>query len=71
MQHVHRHGIFGPEGLLTPGSVLSTILIGGIVVLLAGQTAYTQVAQEANKALVGAAAFGDWHNDAPGVWRSN
>ena len=25
--------------------------------------------QEANKVLVGAAAFGDWHNDAPGVRR--
>jgi hypothetical protein len=69
MQHVHRHGILGPKGLLTPGSVLSAILIGGIVVLLAGQSAYTQVGQEANKVLVGAAAFGDWHNDAPGVRR--
>jgi hypothetical protein len=38
MQHVHRHGILGPKGLLTPGSVLYAILIGGIVVLLAGQT---------------------------------
>jgi hypothetical protein len=65
MQHVHRHGILGPKGLLTPGSVLSAILIGGIVVLLAGQSAYTQVDQEANKVLVGATAFGDWHNDAP------
>ena len=27
------------------------------------------MAQEANKVLVGAAAFGDWHNDAPGVRR--
>jgi glucose/arabinose dehydrogenase len=69
MQHVHRHGILGPKGLLTPGSVLSAILIGGIVVLLASQSAYTQVGQEANKVLVGAAAFGDWHNDAPGVRR--
>jgi hypothetical protein len=69
MQHVHRHGILGPKGLLTPGSVLSAILIGGIVVLLPGQSAYTQVGQEANKVLVGAAAFGDWHNDAPRVRR--
>ena len=69
MQHLHRHGVLGPEGLRTPGSVLSAILIGGIVVLLAGQSAYTQVGQEANKVLVGAAAFGDWHNDAPGVRR--
>jgi hypothetical protein len=69
MQHVHRHGILSPKGLLTPGSVLSAILIGGIVVLLAGHSAYTQVGQEANKVLVGAAAFGDWHNDAPGVRR--
>jgi hypothetical protein len=69
MQHVHRHGILGPKDLLTPGSVLSAILIGGIVVPLASQSAYTQVGQEANKVLVGAAAFGDWHNDAPGVRR--
>src|SRR5271170_746099 len=69
MQHVRRHGILDPKGLLTPGSVLSAVLIGGIVVLLAGQSAYTQVGQEANKVLVGAAAFGDWHNDAPGVRR--
>jgi glucose/arabinose dehydrogenase len=69
MEHVHRHRNLGPKGLLTPGSVLSAILIGGIVVLLAGQSAYTQVGQEANKVLVGAAAFGDWHNDAPGVRR--
>ena len=69
MQHVHRHEIFGSKSLLTPGSVLSAILIGGIVVLLAGQSAYTQVGQEGNKVLVGAAAFGDWHNDAPGVRR--
>src|SRR5580693_6096770 len=54
MQHVRRQGILDPKGLLTPGSVLSAILIGGIVVLLAGQSAYTQVGQEANKALVGA-----------------
>jgi hypothetical protein len=67
MQHVHRHGILSPKGLLTPGSVLSALLIGGIVVLPTG--AYTQVGQEANKVLVGAAAFGDWHNDAPGVRR--
>jgi hypothetical protein len=66
MEHVDRHGIL-PKGLLTPGNVLSAILIGGIVVLLAGQSAYTQAGQEANKVLVGAAAFGDWHNDAPGV----
>ena len=65
MQHAGRHGILGPKGLLTTGSVLSSILIGGIGVLLAGQSAYTQVGQEANKVLVGAAAFGDWHNDAP------
>src|SRR5580692_11498471 len=69
MQQVHRHGILGLKGLLTPGSVLSAILTGGTVVLLAGQSAYTQVGQEANKALVGATAFGDWHNDAPGVRR--
>jgi hypothetical protein len=69
MRHVYRHGILGPKGLLTPGSVLSALLIGGIVVLLAGQSAYTQVGQETNKVLVGAAAFGDWHNDAPGVRR--
>ena len=69
VQHVRRHGILDPKGLLTPGSVLSAILIGGIVVLLAGQSAYTQVGQEANKVLVGATAFGDWHNDAPGVRR--
>ena len=43
MEHVHRHGILGPIGLLTPKSVLSATLIGGIVVLLAGQSAYTQV----------------------------
>jgi hypothetical protein len=36
MQHVHRYGILGPKGLFTPGGVLSAILIGGIVVLLAG-----------------------------------
>lgn len=65
MQHDHRHGILGPKGLLTSESVLLAILIGGIVV----QSAYTQVGQEANKVLVGAAAFGDWHNDAPGVRR--
>jgi hypothetical protein len=46
MQHVRRHGILDPKGLLTPGSVLSAILIGGIVVLLAGQSAYTQVGQD-------------------------
>jgi glucose/arabinose dehydrogenase len=69
MQHVHRHGILSPKGLLTPGSILSAILIGGIVVLLASQSAYTQVGQEANKVLVGAAAFGDWHHDAQGVRR--
>jgi glucose/arabinose dehydrogenase len=70
MQHVHGHGILSPKGLLTPGSVLYAVLIGGIVVLLAGQSAYTQVGQEANnKVLAGAAAFGDWHNDAPGVRR--
>ena len=56
MQHLHRHGVLGPEGLRTPGSVLSAILTGGIVVLLAGQSAHTQVGQEANKVLVGAAA---------------
>ena len=71
MQQARCHGILDPKGLLTPGSVLSAILIGGIVVPLAGQSAYTQVGQEANKVLVGATAFGDWHNDAPGVWRSN
>jgi glucose/arabinose dehydrogenase len=49
MQHVHRHGILGLKGLLTPGSVSSAILIGGVVVLLAGQSAYTQMGQEANK----------------------
>src|SRR5580658_2643802 len=69
MQHVHHHGILDPKGLLTPGSVLSAILICGIVVLLAGQSAYTQVGQEANKVRVGATAYGDWHNDAPGVRR--
>jgi hypothetical protein len=67
MEHIHRHGILGPKGLLTPGSGLSAILIGGIViggivVLLAGQSAYTQVGQDANRVLVGPAAFGDWHN---------
>jgi glucose/arabinose dehydrogenase len=69
MQHVRRHGILGPKVLLTRGSVLSAILIGGIVVLVAGQSAYTQVGEKANKVLVGASAFGDWHNDAPGVRR--
>ena len=69
MQPVRRHGILNPKGLLTPGRVLPAILIGGIVVLFAGQSAYTQVGQEANKVLVGAGAFGDWHNDAPGVRR--
>ena len=74
MEYIHRHGILGPKGLLTPGSGLSAILIGGIViggivVLLAGQSAYTQVGQDANRVLVGPAAFGDWHNDAPGVRR--
>lgn len=62
MEHVHRHGVLGPKGLLTPRSVLSVIFIGGIVVLLAGQSAYAQVGQEANKVVVGPAAFGDWHN---------
>jgi len=37
MQHVHSHG--GPKGLRTLESVLSSILIGGIVVLLADQSA--------------------------------
>ncbi len=46
MRHVHRHGILGPKGLLAPGSVLSAILIGGIVVLLASQSAYTQVVRK-------------------------
>src|ERR1700723_3552930 len=69
MQQARRHGILDPKGPLTQGSVLSAVLIGGIVVLLAGQSAYTQVGQEANKVLVGTAAFGDWHNDAPGVRR--
>jgi hypothetical protein len=67
MQQAHRHRILGPKGLFTTGGVLSAILTGGIVVLLTGR--YTQVGQEANKVLVGAAAFGDWHNDAPGVRR--
>src|ERR1700741_998987 len=67
MQHVHPHGILGPKGLFTPGGVLSAILSGGIVILRTG--GYTLVGQEANKVLVGAAAFGDWHNDAPGVRR--
>jgi hypothetical protein len=69
MQHLHHDGIRGPKGLLTPGSVLSALLIGGIVILLAGQSAYAQVGQAPNKVLVGAAAFGDWHSDAPGVRR--
>jgi|ERR1700683_1639833 hypothetical protein len=71
MEHVHRQRILYPKGRLTPGSVLSAILIGGIVVLLTCQSAYTQVGQEANRVFVGAAAFGDWHNDDPGSPAAN
>jgi hypothetical protein len=51
MQHVHRHGILGPKGLLTPGSVLSAILIGGIVVL--GDSLHLPLKPLAQKSEVG------------------
>src|SRR5580692_760845 len=55
--------------LLTLASICFAILIASIASLLASGSAHTEMNREENKVLVGAAAFGDWHNDAPGVRR--
>ena len=69
MERAQRRGTLGPKRLLTLASICFAILIAGIASLLASGSAHTEMNREENKVLVGAAAFGDWHNDAPGVRR--
>jgi glucose/arabinose dehydrogenase len=69
MQRTRRRGTLGPKGLLTLASVCSAILLAGIASFFASGSARTEMNREDNKVLVGAAAFGDWHNDAPGIRR--
>src|SRR5438132_13990413 len=49
-------------------SIRALIVLATLFIALAGATAAAQDAQNA-RMLTGRAAFGDWHDDAPGVWR--
>ena len=69
MQRTPRRATLGPKGLLTLASVCSAILLVGVASFFASGNARTEMNYEDNKVLVGAAAFGDWHNDAPGIRR--
>lgn len=57
----------GPNRLLTLASVCFAILIA-IASLLASRSEQADM-NLPGKVLTGAAAFGDWHSDAPGVRR--
>jgi glucose/arabinose dehydrogenase len=49
-------------------SIRPPIVIGTIVLVLAAGAAAQDAAHD-GRVLTGRAAFGDWHDDAPGVWR--
>lgn len=69
MQRIPRRVTVGPKGLLTLASACSAILLVGVASFFASGIVRTEMNYEDNQVLVGDAAFGDWHNDAPGIRR--
>jgi len=59
----------GRKELLTLKCRLAAVIAAAMVSLLGSAGAFAQGSGDANKVLTGAAAFGDWHQDAPGVRR--
>jgi glucose/arabinose dehydrogenase len=50
-------------------SIRALVITGALSAILAAPTAAAQGTADSARVLTGAAAFGDWHSDAPGVWR--
>jgi glucose/arabinose dehydrogenase len=48
---------------------IRALVVSGTLATLAAAGALAQGTGEAGRVLAGAAAFGDWHADAPGLWR--
>ena len=68
MQRLPRRATLGLKGLLALAGLSSAILLAGTSFFASGN-ARTKMNDENHKVLVGAAAFGDWHSDAPGLRR--
>src|SRR5262249_28350498 len=48
---------------------IRALVVSGMLATVAAAGALVQATGDAGRVLTGAAAFGDWHADAPGVWR--